>query len=405
MPDALPLAGVNVVDLTWVMAGPAATRLLADFGASVVRVESTRRVDTARTVQPFHDGRPGPESSALYMNNNAGKLSITLDLGKPEGREVFLDLVRWADVVVESFSPGTMQSWGLDYGALAAVKPDLVMLSTCLMGQTGPLAAFAGYGNLAAAVSGFFEITGWPDRAPTGPFAAYTDYVSPRFTALALLAALDHRRRTGRGQYIDQSQVEAAVHFLSTAVLDWTVNGRVQGRIGNADPAMAPNGVYPVLPPEDWVAISVRDDQDWRALCGCMARPDLAADARYATTADRLARREELDYIVTEWTAGREGTAVESLLQAAGVPASVARSSAALLEDSQLRHLHHFVRLSHPVHGSTTVEGVRIRLSRTPGRVGGSPPLMGEHNQVVLEKILGYDEERIAELAASGALA
>src|SRR5262249_11173758 len=154
-----------------------ATRVLADYGATVVRVESTRRIDTARTLAPFHGGTPGAERSALFHNANAGKRMLTLDPRRPEGRAVVLDLVRWADVVAESFAPGVMRRWGLDYEALRAVRPDVVMLSTCLMGQTGPWASFAGYGNLAAAVAGFSDLGGWPDRPPAGPFSAYTDYV------------------------------------------------------------------------------------------------------------------------------------------------------------------------------------------------------------------------------------
>ena len=185
---------------------------------------------------PSITASPGRDSSALYQNLNTGKLGLSLDLNNEQAREVVRDLVRWADVVTESFSPRAMKMWGLDYESLRKIKPDIIMISSCLMGQTGPMAKFAGFGNLAAAISGFFNLTGWPDRPPAGPFSAYTDYVAPRFTALSILAALDHRRRTGQGQYIDQSQAEATLHFLTPALLDYTVNGRVQGATGNRDP-------------------------------------------------------------------------------------------------------------------------------------------------------------------------
>ena len=214
--------------------------------ATVVRVESSTRLDACRTVRPFHDGQPGPDSSALFQTMNAGKRMLTLDLSRPEGREVVLDLARWADVVCEAFTPKTLPSLGLDYDVLVKIKPDLIMLSTCLMGQSGPLAQYAGYGNLAAAITGFFELTGWPDRAPAGPYGAYTDYIVPRFNASAILAALEYRRRTGRGQHIDVAQAEAALHFLAPTILDYTANGRVQTRRGNADSELAPHGVYPV---------------------------------------------------------------------------------------------------------------------------------------------------------------
>ena len=218
MDKNLPLSDVKVVDLMWALAGPTATRVMADYGATVVRVESTRHFDGARTVGPFVKGQAGGENSGLFHNMNAGKLMLTLDLATEAGKSVFLDLVRWADVVTESFSPRAMKGWGLDYASLRKIKPDIIMISSCLMGQTGPWARFAGFGNLAAAISGFFNLVGWPDRPPAGPFSAYTDYVSPRFTAIAILAALEHRRRTGQGQYIDQSQAEASLHFLTPAL-------------------------------------------------------------------------------------------------------------------------------------------------------------------------------------------
>ena len=169
MTNDLPLADVKILDFTWVMAGPAATRLLADYGATVVRIESSRRLDTGRTIGPFHDGQPGLEHSGFFQNVNAGKLGLTLDLAQDAGRAIALDLVRWADVVTESFSPKAMRAWGFDYASLQQVKPDIIMLSTCLMGQSGPLAQFAGFGNLAAAISGFFSLTGWPDALPLDP--------------------------------------------------------------------------------------------------------------------------------------------------------------------------------------------------------------------------------------------
>ena len=222
----LPLAGIKILDFSWAWAGPTVTRALADFGADVIKVESSRRLDTARTVGPWWHGEVAAEGSAPFHNLNAGKRAITVDLATPEGRDVALDLVRWADVVTESFSPKAMAAWGLGYEALRRANPGLIMVSSCLMGQTGPLAGFAGYGNLAAAWCGFAEFVGWADRPPVGPFGAYTDYISPRLALATLLAALDHRRRTGEGQFIDVSQAEAALHFLTPALLDAQVNQR-----------------------------------------------------------------------------------------------------------------------------------------------------------------------------------
>ncbi len=398
------LDDVKVLDFMWVMAGPTATRVLADYGAQVVRIESTRRIDTARTLAPFHGGVPGPESSGIFQNLNVGKRMLTLDPTTPAGREVVLDLVRWADVVTESFSPKAMRSWGLGYEALRAVKPDVIMLSSCLMGQTGPMASFAGYGNLAAAISGFSNLGGWPDRPPAGPFSAYTDYVSPRYIAAAILAALEYRRRTGLGQHVDLSQAEASLHFLGPALLDYTVNGRVAGRIGNRDRDLAPHGVYPAAGDDRWVAIAVDGDAQWRALCAAMEMPALAGDARFATPDARRTNADALDAAVATWTASRDMRAIESLLQAHGVPASAVQNSAELAADAQLRHREHFLQVPHGLHGATTVEASRFRLSRTPAQIAGPAPMYGQDTQAILTDVLGYDEDRITALVAAGAL-
>jgi crotonobetainyl-CoA:carnitine CoA-transferase CaiB-like acyl-CoA transferase len=402
-PD-LPLADVKILDFTWVMAGPAATRVLADYGATVVRLESTRRLDTGRTIGPFHDGQPGVEHSGFFQNVNAGKLGLTLDLSQAAGRAVAIDLVRWADVVIESFSPKAMRAWGLDYATLRQMKPDIVMVSTCLMGQSGPLARFAGFGNLAAGISGFFSLTGWPDCPPAGPFSAYTDYVAPRFTVAAILAALDYRRRTGQGQYIDQSQAESALHFLTPALLDYTVNGRSQERVGNRDVHLAPHGVYPAAGQDCWLAIAVHNDTQWQALCEVMQRPELGHDPRFATPAARLLHHDILDTILAAWTQVHDAHAAEAMLQERGVPASAVQNSQELYSDPQLVHRRHFVQLPHPLHGTTTIEGSRFRLSRTAARVERAAPTLGHDNQYVLGTILGYSPEHISALTATGIL-
>jgi len=404
MPNELPLKDVKICDFMWVMAGPASTRILADYGATVVRIESPTRVDTARTLQPFHDNKLGPDSSGLFANCNAGKFGISLDLGNSASRSVVFDLVRWADVVTESFSPKAMRAWGFDYESLRKINPNLIMLSSCLMGQTGPLAKIAGFGNMAAAIAGFHNLTGWPDRPPSGVFGAYTDYVAPRFTAMAILAALDHRRRTGEGQYIDQSQAECAIHFLGPAILDYTVNGRVEGRVGNSDAAFAPHGVYPAAGDDQWVAIVCRDDEDWRRLCVAMENDNLARDSRYASTAGRLAHRDAIDSSLAAWTRTLDRAAIESLLQSRGVPAHQLQNSTDAYADPQFAHRGHFVALEHSILGKFTVEGPRAKLSRTTATVRRAAPSLGQDNQHVLEEILGYDEARIGELVAAGAL-
>ncbi len=404
MASQLALSDVKILDFMWVMAGPASTRILADYGATVLRIESPTRVDVARTLHPHHDNQSAPDSSGLFSNCNAGKYGITLDLGNPVAREVVHDLVRWADVVTESFSPRAMRRWGFDYESLRKVKPNLIMLSTCLFGQTGPFSGIAGFGTMAAAISGFHNLAGWTDRAPCGVFGAYTDYISPRFTACAILAALEHRRQTGEGQYIDQSQAEASTHFLGPAVLDFTTNGRIEQRMGNADSQHAPHGVYPAAGDDKWVAIVCKSDGEWRALCSLMKRNDLANDLRLVGATGRVEHRDEIDRAVGEWTATLDAGEVECLLQSRGIAAHQVQNASECYRDPQMLHRGHFVELEHHTYGKTTVEGPRAVLSRTPANAQRRAPMLGEHNEYVLREILGYDDEKIAALAASGVL-
>ena len=251
-----PLSGVKVLDMMWVMAGPASTGVLAQYGATVVRVENEARLDTARLLAPWYGGKVGKETSFAFGSINANKLSITVDPNSPEGRETILDLVRWADVVTESFSPRAMTKWGLDYESLKKVKPDLIMLSSCLMGQDGPHAYIAGYGTMGSAAAGLVQPTGWPDRGPNGPYGAYTDYCAPRISLASLLAALDHRDRTGEGQYLDQSQIESTVSYITPALLDHQINATVWDRVANFDPAMFPHDAFRSAGDDEWRDVS-----------------------------------------------------------------------------------------------------------------------------------------------------
>ena len=400
--NPLPLAGVKVLDFMWALAGPGATRILADWGATVIRVESSSKLDVCRTIRPFIDGDESPEKSAVFHSTNAGKRILTLDLTSDAGKAVALDLVRWADVVTESFSPRAMKSFGLDYPTLAAVKPDLIMLSTCLMGQTGPLAMFAGYGNLAAAIAGFYAITGWPDREPAGPFGAYTDYIAPRYNAMAVLAALDHKRRTGQGQHIDLAQAEASMHFLTPALLDYTANGTVQSRLGNRDLNWAPHGAYPVAGEDAYLALACENETHWQALVALL--PELAVNPSFNTNTSRLQHQDELDDCISQWTKEQDGTALEQLLQQAGVPAAMVQNSPELMQDLQLNHLGHFIELPHHEGGTTTIEAARIHMSRSSPVVDTTAPTFGRDMMYVLNDVLEYDDEKLGELLVSGAL-
>lgn len=394
-----PLEDLKVLDFTWVMAGPLCTRVLADYGASVIKVESTTRMEPARTSPPFKDGQKTPEHSVAFMNFNNGKMSVTIDPSNSVGREVILDLVRWADVVVESYSPKAMKDWGLDYAALKEVNPDLIMLSSCLMGHTGPRSQVPGYGNMAAAVTGFYELTGWPDRSPAGPYLAYTDGVAPRFMLISLLAALEHRDRRGVGQYIDLSQAEAAIHMLGPAIFDYGINQHVWSRDGNRDLNMCPHGVYPVAGDDKWIALTCASDEHWGSLKALLG--DVLPDDSLDTLAQRKACEDELDSIISAWTQHQGPDELQTRLINAGIPAHVVNNSETAWSDPQFVHREHFVTVSSQVAGEVAIENTRFHLQGTPAAIDRGPASTGEHNVQVLMDVLGYDGDKVADVLAS----
>jgi crotonobetainyl-CoA:carnitine CoA-transferase CaiB-like acyl-CoA transferase len=394
------LGGLKVLDLTWVMAGAAGGRILADYGATVVRVESSAHIDTIRTLGPFRDDNYDLEFSGPYNCTNAGKLGLALNLSVPAAREVVADLVRWADVVLESYAAGVMDRLGFGIETLRTLNPAVIVVSSSLLGQTGPLSSLAGFGNMAAAIAGFTEITGWPDRDPAGPFSAYTDTTSPRFLAIAALAAVEHRRRTTRGVHVDLSQCESALHLLAPALLDVQLTGRVLARAGNDHPTMSPHAAYPAA--DGWLAIACRDDRDWVALSAVVGRADLGA----LPIDERRARREEIDRILVGWSSARPAGEAAARLQDAGIPAHPVQAVDDVHVDPQLIHRRYFREVPHPTQpgGTTWIESHRPILSRTPARFERAGPTMGQHNDEVLHGLLGYSYEYIAELAIAGAL-
>jgi len=406
LPDPRPaLAGIKVLDFSWVFATPTGVRYLSDHGATVIHVESATRPDAMRAFAPFKDRHPGAERSGQYANVQAGKLGLSLNLKNPLARQVALRLVKWADVVVESFSPRAMRSWDMHYEALREVNPRIVMLSSCLNGQTGPQAMLAGFGTMGAQMAGFGGLVGWPDRAPSGPYSAYTDYTSPKLIAVSILAAIEHRRRTGEGQYIDFSQVEGAIHYLTPAMLDYFVNGRVQQASGNVSAEYAPHGVYPCSGRDRWVAIACGTDAQWQALCAATGHQEWRLDPRFDTFAARQEHREALDAALAAWTTPREVDAIEETLQAAGVPVHRASSSEDAFADPQLLFRQHFIEVKHRELGPVTVESSRMRLSRTPAQTLTAGPMFGEHNDRILREILDMNDEDIIQLVATGGLA
>ena len=413
----MALEGLKVLDFTWVAVGPITIKYLADNGATVVRVESVTRRDDLRGAPPCKDGVSGINTSQFPASYNTGKYGLGLNMSRPESQAVIRRLIReWQpDVVAESYTPPVKKRWGLDYESLRELKDDIILFSACQQGQTGPKAAFAGFGMQAAAHAGFYHLSGWPDREPLPPYGAYSDFINPPNGAAAILAALEYRERTGKGQHIDLAQFECAIQYLSPLVLDFQATGRVSKRNGNRDEAYAPHGIYPCAAPEDeparpirkgghWCAIAVTSEEEWASLCETMGMPALRTDPRFQSMEKRLENSDELDEIISAWTSGHESQDLMAMLQAAGAPAGVVQSQSELWTDPQLAHLGFFQMLEHTECGPMPYDGLQFQLSKTPARLRWAQALVGEHNEFVLKELAGLDDDEIAELIASEAL-
>lgn len=397
-------AGVKVADFSWVAAGPQIARELAFHGATVVRVECHRYPETTRTAGPFKDGITGINRSAFSAAYNVNKYSISLDLNMPKGREVAKKLIRWADIVADSMSVGAMAKWGLDYESCKKIKPDIIYYSTCQMGQHGPYNKIKGYGFIGVSYAGYGHINGWPDRDPLPLFNNYSDFISPYYLITAIIAALLHRRKTGKGMYLDQSQVEVGVNFLGPAVLDYIVNKRIASRMGNRDPYMAPHSVFPCQGNDRWVAIAITNDAEWQKLCEAMGNPDWSKDPRFSTLLGRKDNEDDLERLIEEWTRNHTAEEIMTMLQRAGVPAGVVQKAEDLFNDPQLKHREHFRFLKHREIGVHAYQSPAYRLSKTPCSLQKPAPCLGEDNEYVYKNILGLSDDEIAELLVEGVI-
>jgi len=397
--------GIKVADFAWAGVGPLSSRYLAEHGATVVKIESHKRIDLLRQASPFADNTPTPDSSMFYGKFNPGKYCVTIDLQHPNGKKLAWKLIEWSDIVTESFSPGTMKKWGLDYEEVRKIKPDIIYLSTSMQGSGGPHSSYSGLGNNAVNFTGFTEITGWPDRMPTAPQGAYTDLVCPRFTALGILAALDYRRRTGKGQWVEQSQFESALHFLSSPLMDYQVNGEIIQRNGNRLPDAAPHGAFKCKGDDNWIAIAVLNDEQWQSFCQVIGNSTLSTQREYAALADRKRNEDALEKLVTAWTIKHTAEEVEAIMQKAGVPAHKVYKPKDVYNDRQLKHRNYFVPLKHPVMGEQKFEMQSCYiLSKTPRRITRPSPCLGEHNEYVFKELLKMTDDEIAERIIEGSI-
>ncbi len=402
--DDRAFAGIRVADFTWAAAGPLTTRYLSDHGAEVIKIESAVKVDSSRTATPYRDNMPGLNRSGYFARINRGKFSLGLNLSDPRGIELAKRIIAKSDIVIENFTPGTMERWGLSYSDLRRIKADIIMVRTSQLGQTGPLATHPGLGTSLVALAGLTHITGWPDHVPTGPFGAYPDHTAPPLATALIAAALDYRRRTGRGQQIDLSQYEASLLFLTPVLLDCSVNGTVHSRTGNRVDCAAPHGAYPCSGNDRWCAIAVSSDEEWFAFCRVLGDPAWSNEPGFATPSGRKQNEAELERLVGEWTKGRTAEEVMRLMQAEGVPAGVVQTAEDLQNDPQLEHRGHQWTLDHPEIGIHTSDAPPFLLSRTPARPERPAPCLGEHNELICRRLLGMSDDEFAGLLTARVL-
>jgi crotonobetainyl-CoA:carnitine CoA-transferase CaiB-like acyl-CoA transferase len=401
---ALPLEGIRIADFFWLIAGPATSRILADWGADVIKIESESRIDTIRIVgvQPQDPG--SMNTCGVFADCNTNKRSLNIDLNTPRGIELAKELIAGCDVVTNNFTGDRMDRWGLGYEELRKIRPDLVMLTMPVMGTSGPYRRYGSYGNGVIAYAGMNASMGLPGRPPVGIAPLYSDFSAPYQAASAILAALHHRERTGEGQFIELAQVEATINLLGSALLEASATGAAPEPRGNRSLDAAPHNAFRCAGEDRWVAIAVRNEEEWRAFCDVVGRPQLAADTRFATLEARRRHEDELEAIVEAWTSDLDAWEAMHRLQQGGVPAAVVED----LEDVTTRDPSLPGRHLLPVHRAG--EPHTYTLHAQPARIDGEtaplspPPYFGEHNNEVLRDVLGYDEASYAALLEGGVL-
>jgi benzylsuccinate CoA-transferase BbsF subunit len=405
MPDR-PFAGLRIVDFTGHVAGPAVTKMLADYGAEVIVIESETYLATSGGSR--HSGPPGMSSvNTAYMHNtyNSNKLSVTLDLTRPRGRALVREIIAVSDIFAANRLPAFLKKFELTYDDVRAIRPDIIYFNMPTMGAGGPRSFYKGVGWTIQAMAGLNTLSGYGDRPPASPTpGAYPDATSnPWHTAVALLAALRHRGRTGRGQQIELSQYESTVCWTGPSLLEYAANGRVMSAAGNDCPGAVPHDVYRCRGDDRWCTIAAFTEEQWRAICRTIGRPELATFPEYATPLARRAHAEGIRAAIEAWTGEREPEEVMRAMQAAGIPCAAVNDYRRLLDDPQLQARQAWTEDEHPELGKILVQGWGFQIS------GVSPaatraPLLGEHNDYVLQGVLGLSEETINSHIVDGVL-
>jgi len=409
MPDSKkPFEGVKLIQLCWAGVGVYTCNYLSHYGATTIRVETSTRPDPVRLFAPFaptnQPGEPvGLERSAFFtITHTAPEMDIALNFKYPEAIEIFKKLVKWADIVAEGFPAGVMDRLGLDYEGLKKINPEIIMFRTCGYGHTGPMADQPGFGSILTAVTMMDTMVGWPDRPPVPPSTYYTDQLSPMYATLSIMAALDYKRRTRKGQYIDHSQIETGLNYMTPLILDYQVNGRELQARGNKSDSAAPHGIYRCQGDDRWVAVTVESDEQWRNFVKAIGNPKWSQANKYARAVDRIKNSDELDRLVEGWTVNYPPEAVEAMLQQAGVGAGTVASAKDINEDPQMNYYHFYREMEHPYVGKLRYyHPAPIKLSAVDTAVG-RPVLIGEHTERICTEILGMAKSEVDGLKEKG---
>lgn len=395
----LPLSGITVCDFSWVGAGPIATNVLAQFGARVIKIESKSKPEILRVGYPFKDGEPGLERSGYFANRNPNKSSISLNMAKPEAREVVARLIQKSDIVINNFRAGQMEKWNLGYEDVKKLKEDIIYVTMSIQGDEGPHSHTAGFGVTLNALVGFTHLTAEPGGEPLGTGTSYTDHIAvPNHALAGIMIALLHRDRTGEGQRVEVPQAQAAICLKPLDVMDYAVNRRIAQPLGLKDPNAAPHGAYEVLGYRKWIAIAVLSDDQWTQLKKVMGNPDWAENEKFDILQGRLENQGILDQQIERWTCTQEGDQLQARLLAASVPAGMLHDARATIEDPQLAQQDFWAYLDHPEVGITLYNKVPMRFSKTPAVMKTAAPLLGKHTQEVLTGLLGYSNAEFAAM-------
>jgi len=404
--ERLPLHGVRVLDLSRVWAGPYCTRLLADMGAEVIKVEAPGSWDLLRSLSLLPGTEERVYNKSHYFNHyNRNKYGCAIDCAHPKGLDLTLRLVARCDVVIENYRADVLESLGLTYDALRAAKEDVILVSMPSHGLWGPDAHRIGYGTHIEQLSGLVSVSGYPDGPPQRSSVSYGDPVAGATAAAATIAALLHRRMTGRGQHIEVAQIEAMLSFAGELYLEYGMTGAEPPRLANKHRSMAPHGTYRCAGKDSWVAIAVGTDAEFASLCEVIGQPALAQDARFADVVSRHHHQDELDAIVSEWTATVSHHDAASQLQAAGVSAAPVLTIPELVVDPHLRERGFWEEQTHREAGTWTMDGPAWRFDLTPAHIRLPAPCFAEHNDYVLRELLGLSEDEVVELEREGVTA